>query len=120
MALLAYHCYDEVCCSILEGEDPREPERWIAIFTGPGLPDCHVHVDSRSATKQFMMIYHIAAQENVILGMTDPFENEIRKGDDDARVGVLKRLIDSFEADDTSCGLYYKRVNTLWRKIEAA
>lgn len=120
VALLAYHGYDGVCCSILEGEDPREPERWNAIFTGPGLPDCHVHVDSRSATKQFMMVHRIAAQENVILGMADPFENEIRKGDDDARVGVLKRLMDSFEADDMSYGLFYKRVNTLWRKIEAA
>lgn len=120
VALLAYHGYDGVGCSILEGEDPREPERWNAILTGPGLPDCHVYVDSRSATKQFMMVHRISAQDNVILGMADPFENEIRKGDDDARVGVLKRLMDSFEADDRHYDLFYKRVNTLWWKIEAA
>lgn len=119
VALLAYHGYDGVCCSILEGEDSREPERWNAILTGPGLPDCYVHVDSRSATKNFTIAHRIATQEKVILGMTDPFENEIRKNGNDARVGVLKRLMNSFDADDNSCALFYKRVNALWWKIEA-
>jgi predicted dehydrogenase len=120
VALLAYHGYDEVCCSALEGADHHEPERWNAIFTGPRLPDCHVHVDSRSATKQFLMVHHIDSKEKVIIKMTDPFEQEIRIGNDDARVGVLKRLLDSFGLDDISCDLFYKRVNSLWQKTEAA
>lgn len=120
VALLAYHGYDNVCCSVLEGKDPCEPERWNAIFSGPGLPYCHVLIDSQSATKQFMMVHRIAEQENAILEMVDPFEQEIRKGGDDARVGVIKRLIDSFGNDDRFYILFYKRVNKLWQKIEAA
>jgi predicted dehydrogenase len=120
VALLAYHGYDDVCCSVLEGKDPREPECWNAIFNGPGLPYCHVLIDSKSATKQFIVVHRIAAKENAILEMIDPFDQEIRKGDDDARVSVIKRLIDSFENNDRFYTLFYKRVNTLWQKIETA
>jgi predicted dehydrogenase len=120
VALLAYHGYDEVCCSVLEGRDQREPERWDAVFNGPGLPDCHVHADSRSITKQFLIVHRFGSKENVILKMADPFEQEMRKGDDDARVGVLIRLMDSFGVEDISYDLFYKRVNALWQKIEAA
>jgi predicted dehydrogenase len=120
IALLAYHGYDGVRSSVLEGEDRREPERWDAVFNGLGLPDCHVHVDSRSTKKQFMMVCSIGSKEKLMFKMGDPFEQEIRQGDDDARVGVLKRLIDSFGVDDISFDLFYKRVNALWQKIEVA
>jgi len=120
VALLAYHGYDEVYSSVLEGEDQHEPERWDAVFNGPGLPDRYVHVDSRSTKKQFMMVCRIGSEENLLFKMTDPFEQEVRTGDDDPRVSVLKRLIDSFGVDDISYDLFYKRVNALWRKIELA
>jgi len=118
VALLAYHGYNGVSCSFIDGEDQLEPERWSAIFTGPRLPDCHVHVDSRSSKKQFMMTHCISPEDYVMLKIEDPFVNEIRKGQEDARVGVLKRLIESFDANNKSYELLYKQVNTLWRKIE--
>ncbi len=118
VALLAYHGYDEVRCSALEGADQGEPERWTASFTGPRLPDCDVHVDSRSATNQFLIVHHLESKEKVIIKTTDPFEQEIRHGDGDVRIDVLKRLLASFEQDDISYDLFYKRANALWTKIE--
>jgi hypothetical protein len=118
VALLAHYGYDGVRSSVLGGEDSCEPERWDAVFTGSRLPDCYVHVDSRSATKRFEIIRRAALQEEVMLRATDPFDNEIQEVGDDVRVCVLKRLLDTLQLDDRHFDLFYERVNTLWQKIE--
>ena len=53
VAMLCDWGYDAVAASRIEPSFPSESERWYARFTGPGLPDCTVHVDSRSKTNLF-------------------------------------------------------------------
>lgn len=120
IALVAYHGYDRVRYSSLEGENPLEPERWNAIFMGSDLPECHVHVNSRSSSKQFKIDYRDAIQDKGILKIEDPFEGETRIDGGDARVGALKKVLKTFEEDDRSFELFYKRVNALWQKVETA
>lgn len=119
VALLVHHGYDGVLSSVLDGEDSCEPECWRAVFTGCGLPDCSVYVDSRSSTNRFEIVRHAVMQEEVMHGVADPFENEVHEVGEDARVCVLKRLLDTFQLDDRPFELFYERVNMLWQKIES-
>lgn len=120
VALLAYHGYEGVRSSVLNGESPNQPERWEAVFSGSGLPDCRVHVDSRCDMKRFEIGQNFAQHEHVILKVIDPFQQETRIGDEDVRIGVLKRLLSTFNSDDHHFNLYYKRVIALWQKTEEA
>jgi predicted dehydrogenase len=115
LALLAHHGYEEVKAPVLEGEVPGEPERWSALFSGPGLPDCHVRVDSRSTTDRF----EIAMAGGVsVAALQDPFERERAEAGADRRVGVLVRLLRSFDSQDRPWDNLYARTNDLWRQAE--
>jgi predicted dehydrogenase len=123
LALLARHGYREVAESALSGEQIDQPERWRAIFTGPGLPDCRVEVDSRSGVNAFAVALDAPAGNRLLLDLRDPFQLE--EGPDltqgaDRRVGVLKRLLDTLRSDDDACHGLYDAVNLLWQKVEAA
>jgi hypothetical protein len=118
LALLTEHGYDGVRSSVLKGEDDREPECWDAVFTGTGLPECYVHVDSRSTTKRFAITRFKADEADVLLRLADPFEHEIHKSGADTRVGVLNRLLETFQVADQSLAALYNRVNLLWQKVE--
>jgi predicted dehydrogenase len=120
VALLAQQGYDGVRSSVLEGDNPREPERWQAVFTGAGLPDCRVRVDSRNTVKRFEIAHGTAGAVRALVTLQDPFEQERSEGGEDRRVGVLERMLKTFEADDRPYHELYARVNTLWQKAESA
>jgi predicted dehydrogenase len=120
VALLALRGYDGVRSSMLEGEDAREPERWQAVFSATGLPDCRVRVDSRCDTQRFEISDRTTGTERALLALQDPFEQERAEGGADRRVGVLERMLQTFEGEDRPFHELYARVNTLWRKVEDA
>jgi predicted dehydrogenase len=120
VALLAHRGYDGVRRSALAGDGPGEPERWEAVFTGAGLPDCRIRVDSRCATNRFAIAHGVPGGERPLLALQDPFERERCEGGEDRRVGVLERLLATFADDDRPYHELYSRANALWRMVEEA
>lgn len=117
IALLAHHGYEAVLSSSLEGGASGEPERWNGVFAGPGRPDCRVRVDSRSEAKRF----EIAVAGGIsVVALQEPFERERAEAGVDPRVGVLLRLLRSFESQDRPWDNLYARTNDLWRRVEEA
>jgi predicted dehydrogenase len=122
IALLAREGYREVRRSALAGEDAAQPERWEAVFAGPGRPDCRVSVDSRSREDRFAIRVLGGAQPRALVALAEPFEQEEALGAPgaDRRVGVLARLLGTLrDVDEPYHGLY-RETNLLWRKVEDA
>lgn len=115
LGLLAHLGYREVRRSSLEGPAPGEFERWDALFSGPGLPECRVQVDTRCAKSMF----RIAAGEPLV-DLSDPYAAEPAPGEVDRRVAVLKRFLATLHQPDASLGELYGEVVALWRAAEAA
>lgn len=114
LALLVRHGYREARESTLEGEVGGEPERWQAVFAGPGLPDCRVLLDSRRTANTF----RIASNDAPLVDLTDPYAGEPAEGEADRRIGVLKRFLDSSRSADAALDAFYEEVNLLWRNTE--
>jgi predicted dehydrogenase len=121
LALLASQGYRTVVRSVVFGQVDGEPERWEAMLTGPGLPDCHVDVDSRSSAACFRVVVESTPSDRILVDLQEPFELEEAHGrrEADRRVGVLMRLLDSLRASDESYQLIYAATNELWRQAEA-
>ncbi|NDD65755.1 MAG: hypothetical protein EBZ36_17535, partial [Acidobacteria bacterium] len=86
VALLASQGYDSVLYSFLNGANASEPERWRAMFAGPGLPHCEVLLDSRCNRRGFS-IGQVGKQS--LVALVDPFEAVRVVGHSDPRVEVL-------------------------------
>lgn len=114
VALLARAGYDHAMDSTLGGQAPGEPERWEASFSGPGLPDCRVRLDSRAAEPGFAI-----AGDAPVIAMRDPFDPPVAGATlDDRRVPVLADLLASFGAGDAAFVDLYERTNALWAEVE--
>jgi hypothetical protein len=118
VALLASKGYDGVRESKIEGDRPDEPLRWRALFTGVGLPNCHVFVDSLCVEKRFEISQNHDGHEQIIISATSPFESERSPQCADSRIGSLVGLINSFDENDEDFKLYYTKVINLWALIE--
>ena len=95
LALLARHGYRAVERSTVAGQDAGEPEQWHAVFFGPGVPDCHVEIDSRSSTSCFSIAVTSAASgEMPLVDLRDPFELEgaVATPQADRRIGRSSSL----------------------------
>lgn len=121
LPLLARQGYWTVERSLLSGEHDGEPERWQASFSGPGGATCSVDVDSRSAQSQFIVKHGTASASGMLVDFRDPFEAEQAavQADEDRRIPVLVRLLESLDEDDTAWHGLYERVNALWQAVEA-
>ena len=115
IALLAHEGYREVRESTLSGAVAGEPERWQAVFRGPGLSPCHVSVDSRNPGSAF----RISAGESLV-DLADPYAAEPSSGEADRRIGVLKRFLGSLQGADATHDAFCDEVNRLWQRTEDA
>jgi hypothetical protein len=120
VALLASQGYDGVLESKIEGDLPDEPLRWRAVLTGSGLANCNVFLDSFCTQKRFEISQSNSKNKRIILTAGDPFELECSDQCSDSRIGPLKRLIGTFEDDDSNVKSYYTNVINLWAAIERA
>lgn len=124
IALLAEIGYREVTLSRAFGSSLDEVEKWIAVFVGPGLPECEVVVDTRSTVSQFRVVHTSnpgAGPVATFADLRDPFdsESEVSQSDGiDQRVPLLSRLCRSLWEDVTSEYEWYDATNKLWRIIE--
>jgi predicted dehydrogenase len=123
LALLARLGYVEVEESSIHGRTREELEKWEAAFSGPGLPNCLVHLDSRSDEQHFVVELGHGGASRRLVNLGDPFETAPLSGRSvplDRRVGVLERLLGTFRAEDASAFYHhYSRANSLWARAEA-
>ena len=94
IALLAELGYDDVAESYASGANADEPAQWSAVFTGPNVADCAVHIDSHAQGTSFR-IDSVQSDGCVkpLVNLTDPFDAEPPSVDGlDRRVPVLTRL----------------------------
>jgi predicted dehydrogenase len=123
IALLAELGYHSVISSRSFGESPNVVDKWTASFGGPGLPECDVALDTRSATENFSaeLLFNSATEPNLVFAdLNDPFQStttEPLKGLD-RRVPVLSRLCRSLWGEAVDEDVWYKATIELWRVVE--
>jgi hypothetical protein len=115
VALLASRGYGAVRESWLEGGTAAAPERWKAVFSGPGRPDCRIELDTRNPAARFAIALPASPVE-----LADPYGSEEPDGDDDRRVGALARFLSTLGEPDPAHAAFADAVNTLWAVAEAA
>ena len=119
VALLARQGYRDVAEASLAGAEPDQPSEWRARFSGPGLPDCSVSVDSRAGESTFAISAEAGRRRMVEL--RDPFDDPrggARGGD--RRIPVLVDFLETFRESDGAYLDLYERTNALWGAVEDA
>lgn len=126
IALFAEIGYRNVVASHAIGVTPDEVEKWTATFTGPGLPECEVTVDTKSTRRQFCVEQVSNAKGSatmVFASLGDPFETENGSNlleQPDQRVPVLTQLCRSLleEGKDEEHYERYGATIDLWQILE--
>jgi hypothetical protein len=123
IALLAELGYRGVISSRSFGNSPDVVDKWTASFGGPGLPECDVAVDTRSATEKFSaeLLCNSATEPNLVFAdLNDPFDSTTIEPLEglDRRVPVLSRLCRSLWEQAIDENVWYKATNELWRGVE--
>jgi predicted dehydrogenase len=119
VAMLAEFGYEDVTQCRTAASLPNECETWSAVFVGPGLPECRVHVNSRAATPLFSIDRNsdTAARERLV-DLSDPFAMDAPVRGFDRRVGLLTVLcMDLIECPPLSYPWYRQSVK-LWDRTE--
>lgn len=122
IAMLAALGYDQVVASeMIHEHDPDIPYRWLAIFKGSGLAECHVDVDSNAMSQAFSITQSWAGGDHALCKLAHPFEQaEPRQDSLDVRVDVVAQLCMTFhDKHDALWSMRYQKTNSLWEKIEA-
>jgi predicted dehydrogenase len=126
IALLAELGYRSVMRSESFGSSADVIEKWTASFSGPGLPECEVTVDTRSAVETFraeLLVGSATERAVVFANLSDPFDSrgtaEPSEGLD-RRVPALTALCRSLWEPSLNEELWYKATIELWRSIEEA
>lgn len=124
VALMAEIGYRNVIRSRALGISLDEVEKWIATFSGPGLPECEVVVDTRSIVREFLVTQvssFSAGLITVFANLSDPFDSEdaiYQPGRIDQRVPVLTQLCHSLREEGTNEYEWYDATIKLWSRIE--
>jgi predicted dehydrogenase len=123
IALLAELGYQGVISSRSFGNSPDVLDKWTASFDGPGLPECDIALDTRSATENFgaELLFNSATQPNLVFAdLKDPFESTTIEPLEglDRRVPVLSRLCRSLWEQATDEDAWYQATIELWRVVE--
>jgi predicted dehydrogenase len=125
IALLAEIGYLDVKISRSFGVNLNESEKWVAVVSGLGLPDCKIVVDTKSSVNKFQIGLNIYSSKELPMkysvNLSDPFELENRTYQldrTDRRVLILSQLCNSLCEDNTSIYEFYKATIKLWRIIE--
>jgi predicted dehydrogenase len=120
IALLAELGYSNVLSSEISGPDADEIARWSASFSGAGLPDCRVTIDSKAASNAFV-IERTGPGAAVLVDQSDPFEampEPPLASELDKRVPLLVRLCRSLWDERTDGYAWYRSALDLWSEVE--
>jgi len=125
IALLAELGYRDVEYSLAFGKTKSEVEKWSASFTGVGLPDCEVRLETKASVNRFVIeqTFSSGSSATIYANLWNPFEFE--GGVDeleqlDQRVPVLFQLCQSLWEENESVHIYewYDAAIKLWRRVE--
>jgi predicted dehydrogenase len=120
IALLAELGYGNVLSSNISGPDADEIVRWSASFSGTGLPDCRVAIDTKAASNNFI-IERTGPGAAVLVDQSDPFEiaqDTQLPGELDKRIPLLVRLCCSLWDEETDSYTWYRGALDLWSAVE--
>lgn len=115
IALLAEKGYHDVAYSKISVSPQGEYQAWHACFTGPGLPDCDIHIDSAASNPQFHIFDD---RNNKIIELTDPFATP-PLSTLDRRVPLLIQFCSSFLHQPAARSDWYEKVLELWSQAES-
>lgn len=121
IALLAEAGYRDVPLSETFGDSPNECEKWIAAFAGPGLPECEVLVDTRSAGRAFQVEWVAGSTQTTTMtfaALGDPFDSDVDPRTGDRRVPALSEACRSLWQSTGNEYAVYEAANALWRSVE--
>jgi predicted dehydrogenase len=93
----------------------RSPSRWQARFKIHNGARITVDLDSYSKLELFEV--H-TSNEQCNIKILNPFSMEKVENDEDSRIAVLKKLLDTFSLGNDEIYKYYYRVNKLWAEVE--
>ncbi len=114
IALLAEIGYQDVVSSQTFGKEAEDLEQWVAVFTGPHLPECHVTIDTKSSETKFSI-------KEIHTHLNDPFDAKNDPGasdTNDRRVPMLIDLCQSLKDQEQNPYNWYERTNNLWHIVE--
>lgn len=125
IALLAEFGYRDVTLSQAFGVSSDEIEKWSAVFTGSGLPECEVQIDTRSSISKFCVEqFPVPASGGldsiVFADLNDPFDLGNKPSPFtriDPRIPVLSQLCSSLWGAENHYEWYDATIR-LWRKVE--
>ena len=120
VALLALLGYRDASHSTLAGENPGEPERWLATVTGPGKAIASVVLDCRSPLKSFRIARDRNGNHEEVVDLADPFWSMPQADGTDRRVDYLSRLLRTLNEPDLLHHARLMDTQRLWERIEAA
>lgn len=112
IALLAEIGYRNIRMSQTFGLSIDACERWRAIFSGNGLPDCEVVIDSKSKSTQFQV------QQTLLTNPFDSNANISEKPYLDQRVSILNEHCLSLWETDSQPYEWYEAAINLWQAVE--
>ena len=123
VALLAELGYEQVEWSQTFGQSKSDKEKWAARFSGSTLPRCDVSVDTRSTVESFAIIEARAQRETAVVSLRTPFDEarpmRATAPVQDARIGVVGALCESFRETVAAPYGWYKQTIQLWNEAEA-
>ena len=119
VALLALLGYREATHSTLAGENPEEPERWLATVTGPEKAIASVVLDCRSPLKSFRIARDCNGNHEEVVDLADPFGTIPQAEGIDRRVDYLSRLLKTLDEPDLLHHARLMATQRLWERIEA-
>jgi predicted dehydrogenase len=123
IALLAELGYKEVISSKISGEDYDEVIKWVATFSGKGLPICDVTVDSKAEKNQFIVSLSTDSNKTILFDKPDPYyykTNLQTISGQDKRVPYLVDLCRVMFYDPHISYDWYRSTIDLWELAEEA
>ncbi len=122
IALLAELGYKNVSCSRTSGSASGDIAQWSASFSGTGLPDCEIRVDSHATHAQFTIEHEVNHTTTTLVNLTEPFEVEVLPllpNKRDQRIPLLSMLCQSLWKESSSTYATYRDTLDLWGTVES-
>lgn len=120
IALLAELGYKKVLSSKAFGPNTEEVVEWMATFSGKGIPDCNIVVNTKASSEEFRIDYEARSMITPVVYQADPFSNLSRVDGLDIRLSPLKDLCLSFSEDSNKTYSWYLESIELWRAVESS
>jgi predicted dehydrogenase len=118
LGLLAEMGFDNVVRSNASASAPDECEAWSAAFSGPGLPECYVQVQSNAAQQRFLVDWTGGSGVERLANLGDPFQTDTDTLGLDRRIGILTDVCRDLIDGSAPSYPWYRQSIRLWDMAE--